>query len=174
MIREKLYSSYCNSIQKQSKFNENLFQKINQLAPFISQDKILHQPQIKRMNQFIKVRSQSISLNPNTIQLNTNKINSIQNSVQRIQSLPRNEKQQKQKFKNKQQTESQELFENKDANRIIHKLNQKTNKLLNESYPEIDPTPIVDYQKQILSHIELRNSTKKKLIDSFQEIIHQY
>ncbi|CAD8111531.1 unnamed protein product [Paramecium sonneborni] len=166
MIREKLYTSYCNSIKKQSKLNGTLFAKINELAPFISQDKNLHQPQIKRINEFMKFRSQSIPLNQN--------IEFIQNSVQRIQSLPRNKNHHQQKYKNKQSTQSQISFQNKDAARIIHKLNRKTYKLLNESYPEIDPTPIVDYQKQILNKIELRNSTKKKLIYSFQEIIDQY
>lgn len=37
------------------------------------------------------------------------------------------------------------LFQNKDADRIVRKLNQKTKKLLSGSYPEIDPTPVVDY-----------------------------
>ncbi|CAD8195866.1 unnamed protein product [Paramecium octaurelia] len=166
MIREKLYTSYCNSMKKHSKLNGILLQKISQLAPFISQDKNMHQPQVKRMNQFMKFRSQSIPLNPN--------IESVQNSVQRIQSLPRNQEYTRQRTANKQITQSQVIYQNRDADRIIRKLNRKTQRLLKESYPEIDPTPIVDYQKQILSRIELRNSTKKKLIDSFQEIIDKY
>ncbi|CAK58166.1 unnamed protein product (macronuclear) [Paramecium tetraurelia] len=166
MIREKLYTSYCNSMKKHSKLNGVLLQKISELAPFISQDKNMHQPQIKRMNQFLKFRSQSIPLNPN--------IESVQNSIQRIQSLPRNQDNTRQRTANKQSTQSQVICQNKDADRIIRKLNRKTQRLLKESYPEIDPTPIVDYQKQILNRIELRNSTKKKLIDSFQEIIDKY
>ncbi|CAD8107868.1 unnamed protein product [Paramecium primaurelia] len=166
MIREKLYTSYCNSIKKHSKLKGVLLQKISQLAPFISQDKNMHQPHIKRMNQFMKFRSQSIPFNPN--------IDSVQNSVQRIESLPRNQDNQRQRITSKQSTQSQMIYHNKDADRIIRKLNRKTEKLLNETYPEIDPNPIVDYQKQILNRIELRNSTKKKLIDSFQEIIDKY